>query len=524
MGTGNCYFKGGTTYSTNTAGSNTYVGGIRVLAGGVSTASSATASPTRIGSGTPSGFPATCPTDNLKNITDTYGVSYQVRCQCDIAPVGGGGTAAGAASSTFNDCFLLCDTTLLNNGGQCTGFTYVGAANGAGSGTCYLKGGVTYTNSTPADNNILAGIRLADAGAASLSSFTRTTTTTTTTSSSSSAPATTTTTTTSTTTTTTTSSSAAASSPLSTYSCPANDGQVVTDSGIQYQFRCGFQAQPVSGAGSYATQTGQTSLNPCLRACSANSIEDRNNPGTFPICSGFTFSVTNTADGSGSCIYRSQNPLTFGSPNQYFTGLVKVQYYQPPVVTTTTTSTTTTSSSTSTSVLNPMPSYTCPDYDQEARAFGGRTYIMGCSASLYPAPAFSQQAAPNNWNDCFGLCNNLSGCTGFTYTGGVNGVGPGTCYFSNAARSGFITTNNTQAAGTLYNTADQYLGYVVLTTTTTTTSSSVQTLTLTTVSYATVTTTSSYAITTTAISTQFQTVTTSYPVTQTQVSTAPGKC
>lgn len=270
-------------------------------------------------------------------------------------------------------------------------------------------------------------------------------------------------------------------------------------------------------------------MNVCLRACNANNVEDRNNPGTFPICTGFTFSVTNTGDGSGSCIYRSQNPLQFGSPNANFVGLIKAQYYQAPVTTTTSTTTTTTTTSSSSSALNPTPSYTCPDYDLEARAFGGRTYVMGCSAVLNPMTAFTQQPAPNNWNDCFGICNTITGCTGFWYTGGVNGVGPGTCYFSNASRSGFVTTNNTQAAGTLFNSPDQFAGYVVITTTTTSTTtsssaSSVQTLTLTTVSYATVTTTTSYAITTTAVSTQVQTVTTSYPVTQTQVSTAPGKC
>lgn len=391
MCTGNCYFKGGTTYSTNAAGSNTYVGGIRVLAGAAaSTTSSATASPTRVGSGTPSGFPATCPTDNLKNITDNYGVSYQVRCQCDIAPVGGGGSAAGTATGTFNDCFLICDTTLLNNGGQCTGFTYVGAANGAGSGTCYLKGGVTYTNSTPADNNILAGIRLADAGAASLGSTTRTTTTTTTTTSSSSALATT---------------------------------------------------------------------------------------------------------------------------------------------TTSTTTATTTSSTTSSVSYSPSAAvWPCPDYDGEYRAWPdnqSRGYTFACGAVAFPSTAYAQQPAPNNWNDCITQCNSLagSGCTGFWYAGGVNGQGPGTCYFINFNNGGFLVTNNTNVAGRLGTYFDTYRA---TTTTTTTTSSSpissVQTLTLTTVSYATVTTTSSYAITTTAISTQVQTVTTSYPVTQTQVSTAPGKC
>ena len=333
MGAGNCYMKGGTTYSTNTAGSNTYVGGLRVVAGsGSSTSSAAAVSTTRVGTGTPSGFPATCPTDNLKNITDNYGVPYQIRCQTDISPVGGtGGTAAGTATTSFNDCFLICDTTPLNNGAPCTGFTYVGNPNGAGSGTCYLKGGATYTTSTPNDSNILAGIRLVDPGAVQ---------------SSSSALAIVTTTTSSITTTiTTTSSSSAASTALSTYGCPANDNSVVTDAGVQYRLSCGFQAQPVSGAGTYQTTTGQSSLNVCLRACTTNSIEDRNNPGTFPVCAGFTFVVTNTGDGSGNCVYRSQTPLQFGSPSAAFIGLIKVQYYQAAGVTTTTSTTTTTTTS-----------------------------------------------------------------------------------------------------------------------------------------------------------------------------------
>lgn len=383
VGAGNCYMKGGTTYSINTAGSNTYVGGLRVVAGSGSSTSSAAVSTTRIGTGTPSGFPATCPTDNLKNITDNYGVPYQVRCQTDISPVGGtGGTAAGTATTSFNDCFLICDTTPLNNGAQCTGFTYVGNPNGAGGGTCYLKGGATYTTSTPNDNNILAGIRLVDPGAVQSSS-------------------------------------------------------------------------------------------------SALAI------------------ITTT--------------------------------------TRTTTTTTTTSSTTSSGVYTPSAAvWPCPDYEGEYRAWPdnqSRGYTFACSAIAFPSTTFAQQPAPNNWNDCIIQCNNLagSGCTGFWYSGGVNGQGAGTCYFINLNNGGFLLTNNTNVAGRLGTYFDTYRATTTTTSTTTATTSSsslassVQTLTLTTVSFATVTTTSSYAITTTAISTQVQTVTTSYPVTQTQVSTAPGE-
>lgn len=321
---------------------------------GTGSTTTTSSSVTRVGTGTPTGFPASCPTDNLKNITDTHGVSYQVRCASDVGAVGGGTEVGTTATSSFNDCFLLCDTTPMTGGaGRCTGFTYVGAVNGTGGGTCYLKSGTSYTVGTAA-NNYIGGLRLADAvsvspspGALATTTTTTTTTpaipTTTTTTTTSFAFPTITTTTISTTTTTTTSSSATASTAINTYSCPANDNSVVTDSGTQYQMRCGFQAQPVAGAGSYQTQTGQSSLNVCLRACTTNSVEDRNNPGTFPICAGFTFVVTNTGDGSGNCVHRLQTPLTFGSPSAAFTGLIKVQYYQAPAVTTTTTSTTTTS-------------------------------------------------------------------------------------------------------------------------------------------------------------------------------------
>lgn len=187
------------------------------------------------------------------------------------------------------------------------------------------------------------------------------------------------------------SSSSAVATGATSYSCPANDQQVVTNGGTQYQLRCGYSAVPVTGSGVYfRDSTIRASFNECLPGCNANAFESPAGSGIYPICTGFTFSITDTTAGSGTCNYRQQNPLMFDIPNQYFTGLIKVQYYQAP------------------------------------------------SSSVASSP---------------------------------------------------IQT---------------------------------QTLTFTTVSYATVTTTSSYPVTNTIISTQVQTFTTSYPVTTTQVSTAPG--
>ena len=193
--------------------------------------------------------------------------------------------------------------------------------------------------------------------------------------------------------------------------------------------------------------------------------------------------------------------------------------------------TTSTSTSTSSSVraATPTPTNACFAFDErDTQNFAGTTYMIACTAVIYPYEFFAQQPAPNNWNDCPIICNTLAGCSGFWYGGGVVGVGPGTCFFSNAASSGFVRSNNTQVAGRKYPQPPGYNDNVVVpptTTTTTTTSSPIQTqtLTFTTVSYATITTTSSYPVTNTIVSTQVQTLTSSYPVTTTQVSTVPGQ-
>jgi hypothetical protein len=322
----------------------------------------------------------------MNNITDTNGVSYQIRCASDVQPVGGGSSQpSSAASNSFNDCVLQCDTFLFANNVPCNGFTYSGGANGVGSGTCYLKNSAGgYTVSSGA-NTLVAAIRLAAAPAAVSGSTVQAVTTTT---------STTQTTTTSTTLTTTTSTSSSSSSSsavataLSTYSCPANDGQVVTDSGSQYQLKCGYQAQPVSGAGTYQTTTGQSSLNVCLRACTTNSIEDKNNPGTFPTCAGFTFVVGSSGDGSGNCAYRQQNPLQFGSPSAASIGLIKIQYYQAAVTTTTSTTTTatTTTSTTSTTTTSTTTSTTTTSSASSVQTLTYTTvsYATVTTTSSYP--------------------------------------------------------------------------------------------------------------------------------------------
>jgi hypothetical protein len=126
-------------------------------------------------------------------------------------------------------------------------------------------------------------------------------------------------------------SSSSSAAATGSYSCPANDQQIITNNGTQYQLRCDSPAVPVTGSGSYFRDpTIRASFNECLQGCTTNAFEVPAGSGTYPICTGTTFTITDTVTGTGTCSYRQQNPLMFDVPSQYFTGLIKVQYFQAP--------------------------------------------------------------------------------------------------------------------------------------------------------------------------------------------------
>ncbi|KAI7566524.1 hypothetical protein KC343_g5385, partial [Hortaea werneckii] len=139
-----------------------------------------------------------CPADDIQQLQEN-GQNYYVGC---------GMVAQGTTSTTYtatnswNDCFGYCDATV-----GCTGFTYEGAVDGNGAGTCFLRNSAPI-GLVPSDSYHIGAVKAAYYG------FQVTTTTTTTTSSS--RPFTTTTTST-TTTTTSSSSSAAAQTVTYTY-------------------------------------------------------------------------------------------------------------------------------------------------------------------------------------------------------------------------------------------------------------------------------------------------------------------
>ncbi|TKX20702.1 PAN domain-containing protein 8 [Elsinoe australis] len=89
-----------------------------------------------------------------------------------------GAYANAAASGSYADCEVACDARTDG----CKAFTYVGGANGTGSGTCWLK--TSLGTPSLSGNNVVSAVRAAgnsNSNAASSSVVTTTTTTTTTT-------------------------------------------------------------------------------------------------------------------------------------------------------------------------------------------------------------------------------------------------------------------------------------------------------------------------------------------------------
>ncbi|PSK53990.1 Chitin deacetylase [Elsinoe australis] len=77
--------------------------------------------------------PVNCPDRSGAIVRDSNGIQYRLACTYDATPIS---YLAIESPGDFNYCFELCD-----NSAGCAGFTFVGNPNGAGPGSCYLKGG-----------------------------------------------------------------------------------------------------------------------------------------------------------------------------------------------------------------------------------------------------------------------------------------------------------------------------------------------------------------------------------------------
>ena len=87
----------------------------------VSSSSTATSS-----SATATASSSLCPSMDSQDITDSNGKVYTIRCQSDTDV---GSFANAQAANTYADCMTACDSTT-----GCVAFTYVGGAQGQGSG------------------------------------------------------------------------------------------------------------------------------------------------------------------------------------------------------------------------------------------------------------------------------------------------------------------------------------------------------------------------------------------------------
>lgn len=71
----------------------------------------------------------------------------------------------------------------------------------------------------------------------------------------------------------------------------------------------------------------------------------------------------------------------------------------------------------------------------------GKVYTIKCSSDT-SIGSFTSQAATNSYADCMTICDATSGCVAFSYVGGDNGVGGGTCWLKNSAGSAVAAGKN----------------------------------------------------------------------------------
>ncbi|KAI4726289.1 hypothetical protein E4T49_05916 [Aureobasidium sp. EXF-10728] len=88
-----------------------------------------------------------CPAINNKDVTDSKGKVYTIKCSSDTDV---GSFTNKAATNSYADCMTACDAT-----SGCVAFSYVGGDYGSTSGTCWLKNSAG--NAIAAGKNYVAG-------------------------------------------------------------------------------------------------------------------------------------------------------------------------------------------------------------------------------------------------------------------------------------------------------------------------------------------------------------------------------
>ncbi|KAI7355615.1 hypothetical protein KC320_g2726 [Hortaea werneckii] len=193
--------------------------------------------------------------------------------------------------------------------------------------------------------------------------------------------------------------------------------------------------------------------------------------------------------------------------------------------------------------------FLCPDVNNlVVQDDYGVQYVVSCGTDADPG-SYASSGVFNNWNECFQACSthsidaNSGGgpCNGFTYAGGLNGQGGGTCYFKSGnvrfvgSGSGLISVSTPERcpgcniAGYANGTSPRSSS-VAGVQTVSVTYTTIQTRTETATRYSTNTITTTGTVTTTAVSSYYTTATTTaistsretLTITTVQTTTQPG--
>ncbi|KAK5175346.1 uncharacterized protein LTR77_000485 [Saxophila tyrrhenica] len=219
--------------------------------------------------------------------------------------------------------------------------------------------------------------------------------------------------------------------------CPRDHGQTYTDPlGKTYMIGCGTDLN--NGGAYYDIAVGDAgSFNDCFYYCSTNYQDHPVDCGAVAYFGGNGYGV-----GPGRCYFNDLRPQSFKSSNWQHVAMIRMDYYQdapytpglgPPTTTTTTTATAT-------------PTWvTCPDDNGRTVTDGlSIQYSIGCGNDT-SGGNYNVYIVYNGASDCFNFCDNsqqLDGqyCTGWTYSGGANGVGYGTCFVKSFVLGGIAFT------------------------------------------------------------------------------------
>ncbi|KAK1021337.1 hypothetical protein LTS16_026584, partial [Friedmanniomyces endolithicus] len=327
-----------------------------------------------------------CPGLNNATVNDQYSNPFVVQCQASTAI---SQYDVQTAANSWNDCFTQCQASTAGGTQTCTSFTYGGAANGAGSGNCYLKNAIpnggtdSFTTSSGNVIDFVSAIRTPYYNSAG--------------------------------------NTYVAFNPTPYGSCPGANGTVITD-GSSYQYEVGCAYDLTGGTGG-ASPAAANSWNDCLASCDSAGAT---------VCTAFVYLGEANGVGAGTCYQKGGSGISFVNPtNPNPNNLVAAIRYPPaasfpapPVVTT------------STTTSAPPPAATtdvCVDQAVDTDA-NGVQYQLHCSSDTQGSTGvFAQQAfSGGDYTQCETYCD-ANSCGTWIWTPG--GSAGGECYLKNGVQN-----------------------------------------------------------------------------------------